>query len=252
MKLFKAVTGVALSSVMLLSFASGAFAQPLSQVSTGTQGASVTLNGQTTYFSGSQIERLAQVNNVDPNSLREAIEAGPDADGKFSPFSKLPRLDNGISEAQLFENSKQKLSSTGESLIQPAETSTASSPFASTTISALAATTTTKSNQDSTAYNATGNNTANGNLPRLGIVAVHRVKDITSGSTSNSPVIPFGTSINVTNVDIYLPNSGYRDIFTVDDTGLGPNRTDYWIDVYFGTDTTSAINYGVTKVSYTY
>lgn len=66
----------------------------------------------------------------------------------------------------------------------------------------------------------------------------------TSGSTSNSSVIPFGTALNITNVDIYLPNSDYRDIFNVDDTGSGPNRTAYWIDVYFGTDTNSALNYG--------
>lgn len=241
MKLFKVVT-VALSSAMLLTFFSSAFAQPSNQVSKEKQDVSVTLDGQTTYFSSSEIERLAELNNVDPNSLREAIESGPDEQGRFSPFSKLPRLKNGTSQEQLTENDKQKLSSTGESLIKPKTEKSVARPLA----------TVTKSNQDSTAYNWTGNRTANGNWPVLGISAVHRVKDI-SGGTSNSPVIPFGTALDIIGVDIWLPDGhGYEDQFTVDDTGSGPNRTDYWIDIYYHNDTASAIAYGITTLSYSY
>ncbi|MEN3005000.1 hypothetical protein [Dehalobacterium formicoaceticum] len=74
----------------------------------------------------------------------------------------------------------------------------------------------------------------------LGICAVHRVKDI-SGGTSNSPVISFGTVLDIIGVDIWLPDGhGYKDKFTVDDTGLGRNRTDYWIDIYYHKDIPSA------------
>jgi len=243
MKLFKTVTKVALSSALLLSFSSGAFAQPSSQANKETNDVSVTLDGRTTYFSSFEIEKLAKLNNVDPNALRKEIESGPDEEGRFSPFSKLPLLNNGTSQELLDENNEQKLSSTGQPLVR--------SKSEKSVISSLM--TTTKTNEDSTAYNWTGNKTANGNWPVLGISAVHRVRDINSSSTSYAPVIAFGTTLNITNVDIWLPDGhGYEDQFTVDDTGSGPTRTDYWVDIYYHNDTASAIAYGVTKLDYTY
>ncbi|KZE71637.1 hypothetical protein AV654_05370 [Paenibacillus elgii] len=241
MKLFKVVSGVALSSAMLLTLSSGAFAQPSSQATKETSDVSVTLDGQTTHFSNSEIKRLAELNNVDPNELRKAIESGPDEEGRFSPFSKLAPLKNtGIVKEQLDKSNTQKLSSTGEPLIRSKAEKSVISPLS----------TVTKSDQDSTAYNWTGNKTANGNWPVLGVCAVHRNKDI--GGSGNGPVIPFGTTL-ATDKDIWLPdNVGYKSSFNVDDTGSGPKRTDYWIDIYYSKDTKSAINYGVIKLSYTY
>lgn len=42
------------------------------------------------------LERLAWLNNVDPQDLKDALKAGPDENGKYSPFSNLKRLDNGV------------------------------------------------------------------------------------------------------------------------------------------------------------
>ncbi|MDP1510345.1 hypothetical protein L8C07_07370 [Paenibacillus sp. CMAA1739] len=241
MKLLKVVSGVALSSAMLLTLTSGAFAQPSSQVAKEASDVSVTLDGQTTTFSSAEINRLAELNNVDPIELRKAIESGSDEDGRFSPFSKLA-IKNVITTEQADKSDASKLSSTVEPLIMSKAAQKSSSISAQSTIS--------KTNQDSTAYNWTGNQTANGNWPALGICAVHRKKDI--GGSGNSPVIPFGTTLS-TNKDIWLPDGvGYKSSFTVDDTGSGPKRTDYWIDIYYHKDTKSAINYGVTKLNYTY
>lgn len=196
------------------------------------------MDGKTTHFSSAEIEQAAKLNNVDPKALKEGIESGPDEEGRFSPFSKLPQLPSG----NLQENDEQKLSSTGQPLFRPKADKSLINPLRATT----------KTDEDSTAYNWTGNKTANGNWPELGIGAVHRVKDI-SGGTSNAPVIAFGTQLNITNVDIWLPDGvGYKDEFIVDDTGSGPTRTDYWVDIYYHHDTASAIAYGVIKIDYNY
>ncbi|AKG34986.1 RlpA-like double-psi beta-barrel domain-containing protein [Paenibacillus durus] len=244
MKLLKVVSGAALSSAMLLTIASGAFAQASSPVAKEASDVSVTLDGKTTTFSSAEIDRLAAQNNVDANALRKAIESGPDEERRFSPFSKLPQLKNkGITtQEQLDQANAQRLSSTGEPLVKSKAASKSSSFSALSTIS--------KTNQDSTAYNWTGNQTANGNWPALGICAVHRQIDI--GGSTYAPVIPFGKLLS-TNKDIWLPDGvGYKSDFTVDDTGSGPNRTAYWIDIYYHNDTQSAINYGVIKLDYTY
>lgn len=56
-----------------------------------------------------------------------------------------------------------------------------------------------------------------------------------------------------TNKVIWLPDGvGYTSLFKVDDTGSGPNRTDYWIDIYYHKDTASAIKYAVIKLDYEY
>lgn len=68
---------MALSSVMLLALSSSAFAHPVSQGTEGTSDVSVTLDGKTTQFTSSEITKLAELNNVDPNELRKAIESGP-------------------------------------------------------------------------------------------------------------------------------------------------------------------------------
>jgi hypothetical protein len=243
MNLRKVATGMALSSAMLLALSSGAFAQPVSQGTKEQSDVSVTLDGKTTRFTSSEITKLAELNNVDPNELRKAIESGPDTEGRFSPFSELA-IKNVITTEQADKSDVSKLSSTGEPLVKPLTANTETSK-----VSALA-TSYSKTDQDSTAYNWTGNNTANGNVPVLGICAVHRNKDL--GGSDYKPVIPFGTQLS-TNKDIWLPDgAGYKSTFKVDDTGSAPNRTSYWIDIYYHKDTASAIKYGVIKLNYTY
>ncbi|TDQ33449.1 hypothetical protein [Aureibacillus halotolerans] len=118
MKMFKSLLTGALSTLMLLIFSSSAFAQSADQMSDGPYAASVTIDGETTHVSSAEVERLAKLNNVDPFKLKEAIEAGVDEEGRYSPFSKVPQLENGVSQEQLAEYNKQKLSSTGVPLIR--------------------------------------------------------------------------------------------------------------------------------------
>ncbi|MGG4342299.1 hypothetical protein [Paenibacillus lautus] len=242
MNLFRVISGMALSSVMLLALSSSAFAQPVSQGTEETSDVSVTLDGKTTQFTSSEITKLAELNNVDPNELRKAIESGPDEEGRFSPFSQLA-IKNVITTEQANKSDASKLSSTGVPLVEPITAS-------ETSMVSPLATSYSKTNQDSTAYNWTGNNTANGNVPVLGICAVHRNKDL--GGSDYKPVIPFGTQLT-TNKSIWLPDGvSYTSTFKVDDTGSGPKRTDYWIDIYYHKDTASAIKYGIIKLDYTY
>ncbi|KOP65857.1 hypothetical protein AMS62_11835 [Bacillus sp. FJAT-18019] len=242
MKLLKVISGAALSSVMLLALSSSAFAQPVNQETEEASVVSVTLDGETTTFTSSEITKLAELNNVDASELRKAIESGPDAEGRFSPFSHLATK-KALTTEQANKSDASKLSSTGVPLVEPITASEASM------VSPLA-TSYSKKDQDSTAYNWTGNNTANNNVPVLGICAVHRNKDL--GGSDYKPVIPFGTQLT-TNKSIWLPDGvGYTSTFKVDDTGSGPKRTDYWIDIYYHKDTASAIKYGVIKLDYTY
>ena len=203
---------------------------------------SVDLNGKTFTISNEEIERLAKLNNVDPQELKNAIESGVDDEGRFSPFSKVKTLDNGITQEQLDEMNKEKLSSTGEPLIKPLNKPKA---FKDNSLSGYIE----RKDQDTTAYVWTGNKTANGNWPELGIVACHREKDI-YGGTSNTPVIPFGKKIYLDRY-VWLPDGvGYKSDFKVDDTGRGPGKTDYWLDIYYGTDEASALIYGNIVLTY--
>lgn len=45
-------------------------------------------------ISEGDLERLAWLNNVDPQELKDALKAGPDENGRYSPFSNLKQLDN--------------------------------------------------------------------------------------------------------------------------------------------------------------
>lgn len=203
---------------------------------------SVELNGRTFTISNEEIEKLAKLNNVDPIELKNAIESGVDEEGRFSPFSKIKTLDNGIKQEQLDEMNKEKLSPTGEPLTKPLYKS---KTFKDNTLSAY----TERKDQDTTAYVWTGNKTANGNWPVLKIVACHREKDI-YGGTSNTPVIPFGKNVYLDRY-VWLPEGvGYTSNFYVDDTGLGPGKTDYWLDIYYGDDYDSAIIYGNIVLTY--
>lgn len=80
---------------------------------------SVTLNGRTFTISYDEIRRLAEINNVDPVKLKEAYEMGVDEDGRFSPFSRVKTLDNGVTKEELEELNKLKMSSTGVPLTRP-------------------------------------------------------------------------------------------------------------------------------------
>jgi hypothetical protein len=182
---------------------------------------SVTLDGKTTTFSSSEILRIAELNNVNADALTKSIEKGADEEGRFSPFSKLTPNKKGIKQTTLDENNKKKLSSTGEVLLKP--------KYENSSISAMGYIG--RSDQDSTAYNWTGNPTASGVYPYLGIVAVHRNIDI--GGSGYGPVIPFGSNIYLDRW-VWLPDGvGYKSNFVVKDTGSGPGRTAYWIDVYY-------------------
>ena len=197
----------------------------------------VTLDGKTYKFSCSEIEKIAKMNNVDPIALKEAIESGPDEDGRFSPFSKLKPLDNGVTKQELDELNKQKMSSTGVPLIKSKALENNKRGYIART------------DQDTTAYNWTGYRTANGNWPVLGIVACHRQRDIYGGS-SYAPVIPFGKQVYLDRY-VWLPDGvGYKSDFYVDDTGAGPGKTDYWLDIYYHNDTASAIAYGNIVLNY--
>ncbi|MDR0267835.1 MAG: hypothetical protein LBJ26_06965 [Paenibacillus sp.] len=64
MNLLKVASGMALSSVMLLALSSSAFAQPLSQETNEKSDVSVTLDGETTRFTSSEITKLAELNRL--------------------------------------------------------------------------------------------------------------------------------------------------------------------------------------------
>ncbi|WP_312654051.1 hypothetical protein [Aminipila sp.] len=62
--------------------------------------------------------------------------------------------------------------------------------------------------------------------------------------------MPFGTYVYLDR-NVWLPDGvGYVSEFRVDDTGRGPNKSNYWLDVYYHHDTTSAINYGNIVLTY--
>lgn len=110
-------------------------------------------------------------------------------------------------------------------------------------------------NQDVTAY--TGSTKGHGATygyynSRFSTVAVHK-------NSSNVPYLPFGTLISLTSL-IALPNENgttYKSAFTVTDTGTGPGKSSYWLDIYYGADSTANRDYarkfgtnGGKKISY--
>lgn len=172
------------------------------------------------------VEQIADANGVDPYALKDAILRGNNAE-KASPFSSLRTRTPNTKATEMTSASD---------------------------VSGIYATTTKKSDQDSTAYVAkSGALTASGKTPEVGMCAMHIDVTTKTGSTTSTKV-KLGTTISMTkSVDV---NGDSRSSFVVEDRGNPTNRTTYWIDIYFGekTDATykAAINYGVKTVSYSY
>ncbi|MCL2254592.1 MAG: hypothetical protein FWC09_09125 [Lachnospiraceae bacterium] len=172
------------------------------------------------------VSQIAEDNAVNPYELREAIEKGINAD-KVSPFSSLDTYSPNMIASESVEIP----------LIRSAPIKV------------------TKSNQDSTAYVAnSGALTASGKTPAVGMCAMHTNVTTKTGSTSSS-MVKLGTVITVGNNTITIQGTAYPAFF-VEDRGTPSNRTDFWIDLYFGLNNTAnynaAINYGVKQVSYYY
>lgn len=99
---------------------------------------------------------------------------------------------------------------------------------------ASAATVHTHSNQDVTAY--VGSTSGHGDdygyyNSQFNTVAVKK-------NYLNLPVIPFGTTVNLSS-PISLPYTGgarTKSSFKVTDTGPGSGKTSYWLDIYYGSD----------------
>lgn len=171
------------------------------------------------------IEQIAEDNGVSPSALKEAILRGNNSE-KASPFSELTT-----------ETPNTKASETvSEPRVGGARAST------------------TKKDQDSTAYVAkSGALTASGKTPTVGMCAMHIDVTTKTGSTTSSKV-KLGTTISMDSaVDV---NGTSLSSFVVEDRGSPKNRSTYWIDIYFGekTDATykAAINYGIKTVTYSY
>lgn len=104
--------------------------------------------------------------------------------------------------------------------------------------------------QDVTAYvSDPGDLTASGQVPEPHDVAVHYV------SSPVNPIIPFGTIISTDTALQYKADGSTTKLFTVQDTGLAPFRTQYFFDIWFGENTTAnyaaAYNFGVkTGINY--
>lgn len=101
--------------------------------------------------------------------------------------------------------------------------------------------------QNTTAY--TGSTSGHGSTygyynSQYNTVAVHKY-------SNNQPYIPFGTRIYLDS-SLYLTGANTsRSNFMVTDTGSGPGKTPYWIDIYYGYNTSGAILFGnAKKVSY--
>lgn len=158
------------------------------------------------------VQELSRENNVDPEELTDAIIHDLDSD-RFSPFSRISTLDEDNSEDSIM-------------------------PLYEFTYT----------NQDSTAYLATGNAGASGKMPWIGSCAVHN-----GGNGNTTPIIPFGTTILYMNSSVTIQGKTYSS-FIVNDTGDPQRRkSTYWTDIYFGDNNsanyTAAINYGNKKVT---
>lgn len=100
---------VALLTLMLMFIGiNTASAHSTDADNSGCPDVTVTLDGETHVFTWADIEHAARLSNVDPLELKQAIEKGPDEEGKFSPFSYLSPLDNGLTREDLSELDKQK------------------------------------------------------------------------------------------------------------------------------------------------
>lgn len=158
------------------------------------------------------VEELSRKFNVNPEELTDSIIHDLNSD-RFSPFSNIETPDTNSENSDislLFEYSA--------------------------------------SNQDSTAYLATGNPGASGNMPWIGSCAVHN-----GGSVGTAPIIPFGTTIHYLNKTVNIGGKNYSS-FVVNDTGdLQRRKSLYWTDLYFGANTSAnysaALNYGNQKVN---
>ena len=185
-------------------------------------------NDLSTYtgFSSTQIEMLSKKYKVDANELKSAIEKSETSE-VFSPFSQVQVNDNVEPSESENDVSTQKNRFLGEFTVKTVYT---------------------KSNQNSTAYLATGQNTASGKVPAVGMCAVHHYQN-------GKPYIPFHTQITYTKSVSIQGRS--RNAFTVEDTGDRHfKQSTYWTDLFFGSNTRSnrraALNYGNRKVTYTY
>lgn len=157
------------------------------------------------------VERLSLQYRVDPEALTDVIIEG-ETSAKFSPFSELEVIGQEKRNETPVNNAVRS-----EHIVE---------------------------NQDSTAYLATGNPGASGTMPWVGSCAVHKVS-----GTSNTPLIPFGTTVSYLNRSVNIGGNSYS-AFVVNDTGDPNNvRSLYWTDLYFGSNTsenkTAALNYGV-------
>lgn len=179
------------------------------------------------------IGQLAKKNDVNPYELKAAIEESIDAD-VVSLFSSLAT------------NTPNTMASESTELV-----------WGRAATGARGNVKVNKKNQDSTAYVAkAGQVTANGKTPEVGMCAMYIKSTTKTGSTSSSKV-KLGTTIYMDSaVDV---NGTSLSSFVVEDRGNPDNRTDFWIDIFFGqyVDTNSAtykaaINYGIKTVSYYY
>lgn len=188
----------------------------------------------------SNIDELSARFHVDADELRAEIEKQANSP-VFSPFSAIKVYDDGIEASttisetapdwaeELFRREKDEASATAANALWYNQY-----------------------NQDSTAYLATGNRTASGVWPAVGMCAVHRY-------SNGTPYINFGTTVYLdgpATPDILIQGVYYY-AFDVQDTGdANFVRSTYWLDFYFGNNTsanqTAALNYGVRKIGYGY
>lgn len=170
------------------------------------------------------ILKLADDNDVYPESLRDSV-VGSFGAARFSPF----------------ENVIQKNPPQARALIGRTRTGI-----------------TQVTDQNATAYVATGNKTASGKDPAVGMAAMH-INVTTKTNPTTAEILKLGTPIyfGTPNKREYINFNGYsRDSLVVEDRGNPSNRTKYWIDIFFGDATTAnrtaALNYGVKTQAFFY
>lgn len=201
------------------------------------------------------INDLANKNHVDPDELRAAIEKANNSP-VFSPFSAVKRNDgieassgiidvpsDGLDVNKIDINGLSKEHHVNPDQLRSLLERVINSPVKKgvTPQSVI-----TRYDQNSTAYVATGNKTASGVWPAVGMCAVHHY-------SNGTPYIPFGTIIYYDRYVTILGNS--YSSFDVEDTG-DPNfvQSTYWTDLFFGpaSNWQAAINYGNQIVTYAY
>ena len=118
--------------------------------------------------------------------------------------------------------------------------------FSTSTISVFAATTTSTTGQDVTAYTSrSGKVTHSGVTPYLGSCAVHLRKSTDYMIPGNGPgIVNFGSTAVLSVAVPMYPGTTSRSIFTVEDTGDPDyNHSRFFIDVWQGVDSlTGPIN----------